>query len=179
MKGVVFTEFLDMVEARFSPEAVDDIIDAADLPHGGAYTAVGTYPYQEMARLVGALSKYSGLSAPQLLNAYGQHLFARFHQGYAAFFEGMDDSFTFLATIQDVVHVEVRKLYPDAELPEFATEKLSDDHLRMVYRSPRCLGDFAQGLLEGCVSHFGEPIKISRQDSRGGSEVCFDLVRAA
>ena len=36
MKGVVFTEFLDMVEEKFSAEMVDDIIAAADLPHAAA-----------------------------------------------------------------------------------------------------------------------------------------------
>lgn len=35
MKGVVFTEFLEMVEARFSADLVDDVIDAANLPSGG------------------------------------------------------------------------------------------------------------------------------------------------
>lgn len=42
MKGVVFTAFLEMVASQFSEDMVDDIIDAAQLPSGGAYTAVGT-----------------------------------------------------------------------------------------------------------------------------------------
>ena len=32
MKGIVFTEFLEMVEDQFGLETVDDIIEAADLP---------------------------------------------------------------------------------------------------------------------------------------------------
>jgi hypothetical protein len=177
MKGVVFTEFLDMVEAKFSPEMVDDIVDAASLPHGGAYTAVGTYPYTEMASLVVELSKRSGIPVPNLLKDYGKHLFGRFHQGYGQFFNGIDDCFSFLETINEVVHIEVRKLYPGAELPEFSTERPAHDHLRMVYRSPRCLGDLAEGLLIGCVSHFGGGVKVSRKDSQAGQEVSFDLVK--
>ena len=45
MKGIVFTEFLEMVEDKFSADMVDDIIDDCDLASGGAYTAVGTYPH--------------------------------------------------------------------------------------------------------------------------------------
>jgi len=56
MKGVVFTEFLDMVEAKFSADMVDDIIDDAKLASGGAYTAVGTYPHSEMVALGVALA---------------------------------------------------------------------------------------------------------------------------
>lgn len=35
MKGMIFTEFLEMVEAKFSADMVDDIIADSDLPHGG------------------------------------------------------------------------------------------------------------------------------------------------
>ncbi len=52
MKGMVFTEFLEMVEDRFSPEIADRIITASDLRSGGAYTAVGTYEHSEMIQLV-------------------------------------------------------------------------------------------------------------------------------
>jgi hypothetical protein len=56
MKGVVFTEFLEMVEGRFGLAMADRIIEAAQLPSSGAYTAVGTYDYTEMVHLVNALS---------------------------------------------------------------------------------------------------------------------------
>ena len=86
MKGVVFTEFLDMVEQRFSPDMVDDIIEDANLPSGGAYTAVGTYPHDEMVALVVALSARSGAAVPDLLRAFGEYLFGRFVQGYPGHF---------------------------------------------------------------------------------------------
>ena len=37
MKGMIFTEFLEMVEAKFSADMVDDIIADSDLPHGGQW----------------------------------------------------------------------------------------------------------------------------------------------
>jgi predicted homoserine dehydrogenase-like protein len=64
MKGIVFTEFLDMVETTISADAVDDVIEAAGVPSGGAYTAVGTYDHKEMVSLVGALSEVSGHPVP-------------------------------------------------------------------------------------------------------------------
>ena len=30
----------------------------------------------------------------------------------------------------------------------------------MVYNSPRCLADFARGLIAGCVDHYGTPMEI-------------------
>ena len=179
MKGIVFSEFLDMVEAEFSADMVDDIIDDSELPSGGAYTAVGTYDHLELAQLVIALSKKTGAGVPALLKAYGRHLFGRFAVGYAHFFEGADDCFEFLASIEDYIHVEVRKLYPDAELPSFETVRIAPDKLSMVYRSPRCLGDFAEGLIEGCSAHYREPLSVARTDEHEGRIVRFELTRAA
>ena len=48
MKGIVFTEFLDLVEAKFGAEVLEEMLDAADLKSGGAYTAVGYYDHAEM-----------------------------------------------------------------------------------------------------------------------------------
>ena len=89
----------------------------------------------------------------------------------------MSDSFSFLKTIDEVVHIEVRKLYPDAELPSFETVEAGPAHLQMTYRSPRCLGDFAEGLMEGCFAHFGENVSLTRVDEAAGRVVRFDLRR--
>lgn len=66
MKGIVFTEFIEMVENRFSADMMDDILDAANTASGGAYTAVGTYDHGEMVALVSALSAHTGLSLKHL-----------------------------------------------------------------------------------------------------------------
>jgi len=163
MKGVVFTEFADMVEQRFSPEMLDSIIEDAHLPSGGAYTAVGTYPHEEMVALVSALSSRSGTAVPELLRAFGEYLFGRFVKGYPAFFEGRTDAFSFLAGIEDVIHAEVRKLYPDAELPRFEVEHHDDHRLVIIYSSGRHFEDLAEGLIAGCISHFGRSATLRRE----------------
>ena len=52
MKGLVFTEFLEMVESKFGLEVVDNIIEHSELPSGGVYTSVGTYDFNEMLSLI-------------------------------------------------------------------------------------------------------------------------------
>jgi hypothetical protein len=163
MKGVVFTEFLDMVADRFSPDMVEDIIEDAQLPSGGAYTSVGTYPHEEMVAMVVALSKRSNIAVPDLLKLYGEHLFSRFVVAYPSFFTPKIGAFEFLAGIEDVIHAEVLKLYPDAQLPRFQVEYQDGQKLVLVYQSPRHFEDLAEGLIHGCLSHFGEPIGVARE----------------
>ncbi|MEK0435552.1 MAG: hypothetical protein RL369_1601, partial [Pseudomonadota bacterium] len=66
MKGIVFREFIDMVESQFSLETADAIIQASSLSTHGAYTTVGTYPHQEMVDLVANLSERTGIAVPAL-----------------------------------------------------------------------------------------------------------------
>ena len=181
MKGVVFTEFLEMVEDHFSPDIADQIVEASDLPSGGVYTAVGTYDHAEIVTLVQNLSAETKIGINDLLHAFGKHLFGRFVEGYPNFFEGEQDAFQFLQSVEEYIHVEVKKLYPDAELPSVIATLEEPNHLKIVYRSDRNMGDLAHGLIEGCVKHFAEPIDIRRSHASAdtGFQTEFDLVRAA
>ena len=96
MKGVVFTEFLEMVEDRFSPEMADRIIEGAELPSGGVYTAVGTYDHSEMIQLVSCLSEETGVASAELVRSFGMYLFGRFHTIFPKYFEDVTSSFDFL-----------------------------------------------------------------------------------
>jgi hypothetical protein len=176
MKGIVFTELLEMVAMMKSEDFVDELIESCDLPSGGAYTAVGTYPHQEAVTLLMRLSTMTGTPPGDLLRAFGSHLFGRFYILYPAFFENVETAIDFLSQIEDVIHVEVRKLYPDAELPTFEATRPTDGRLDLVYRSERHMGDLAEGLIDGCVSHYGVPHRVERSDNADGS-VLFRITR--
>lgn len=178
MKGIIFTEFLDMVEAKFSADTVDGIIEQANLPNGGAYTAVGTYPHEELVAMVVALSKDTNIATNTLVNVFGSHLFGRFFERYPNFFEDVPTAFAFLATIESIIHVEVKKLYPEAQLPRFVTEKHTEKELVLVYHSARHFGDLAAGLIQGCIDHFNEKITVQREDlptEDGNANIRFSL----
>lgn len=179
MKGIVFTEFLEMVEDKFSEDMVDDIIDDADLESGGVYTAVGTYPHSEIVDLVVALSQHSGIDVPVLIKTFGHHLFGRFTELYPNFFPEGQNAFVFLESIENYIHVEVKKLYPDAELPTFDTHQDGDNTLVMLYQSKHPFATLAEGLIEGCLQHFDESATVTARDlSEGaGTKVEFRIER--
>ena len=168
MKGVVFTEFIEMVEEQFSAEIADRIIEEANLPSGGAYTTVGTYDHEEMVSLVEGLSQATDTPVPDLMRAFGQHLFGQFAGTLPHFFEGVETAFGFLQLIDGYIHVEVRKLYPDADLPKFDYETPEPGCLHMIYRSSRPFSDLAEGLILGCLRHFGETAELVKEEFSDG-----------
>lgn len=165
MKGIVFTEFMDMVEAVFSIDVLEDVIQQSALPNDGAYTAVGTYPHQEIVKLTANLSQAVNIPVATLLKVFGQHLFGRFSVLYPGFFEGISDPFGFLKNIDNYIHVEVRKLYPDAELPRFYHKQKSADELIMYYLSSRHFEDLAVGLITGCLEHFDVTGEVRKEET--------------
>jgi hypothetical protein len=183
MKGMVFTEFIEFAEQHYGADTVDDAIEAADLESGGAYTAVGTYDYRELVAILQQLAERTGASSSTLLYQFGRSLFPRFASMYGQFFDGIDSAFDFLSQIENYIHMEVRKLYPDAELPQFECQRHSETHLDLTYRSQRGLGDLAHGLIAGCIDHFDEPLQITRQELAAGSAgpgaVRFSITSAA
>ncbi len=164
MKGIVFTEFFQLVETLFGTDMVDDIIDDCELETDGAYTAVGTYNHVELLHLVGALSKHSNIPVKDLVYKYGHHLFSRFSELMPHFFEEPQSAFEFLESVHDTIHVEVKKLYPEANLPSFKTTREDDKTLIMVYESQCPFADFAHGLMAGCIDFYKEDIEIDSED---------------
>jgi hypothetical protein len=177
MRGLLFTELFEMVDAHHPPELLERVIDAAHLPNGGAYTAVGNYPAAEMTRLVECLGHQTGQPLPGLLQGFGHHLYGRFLADHAEFFDPAHDALELLESVDQYIHVEVRKLYPEAELPVFLCHRPTPDSLVMLYRSPRALADVAEGLIRSCIAHYGRPYSVEREDLSGGAgtEVRFTL----
>lgn len=162
MKGIVFTEFLELVENEFGLNVLDSIIEKSDLNSGGVYTSVGTYPHGEMVQLVTNLSNEIDTPVDQLLFLYGKHFFTVLVSSYPAFFKSQDSLFSFLESIENYIHPEVLKLYPDAELPRFQTKR-DGSKLIMRYFSSRKMADFAHGLMVSSVEHFNEDVSIDLQ----------------
>lgn len=68
----------------------------------------------------------------------------------------------FLPQVDGYVHLEVRKLYPDAELPSFSCTTPEPGTMVMTYRSKTNLPDLAEGLILGCIDHFGDSVSVKR-----------------
>lgn len=89
-----------------------------------------------------------------MLESFGKHLFCRFSKRYPEIFEEVSGPFELLRNIDNYIHVEVRKLYPDAELPRFYHLQTSAKELIMYYLSSRHFEELAVGLFKGCLAHF-------------------------
>ena len=169
MKGIVFTEFLELIENEFGLEVVQQIIDECELDTDGIYTSVGTYSHKDMFKMVGKLSEIKGVPVPALLTVFGEYFFTTLKDKYPVFVE-KPDLFSFLNSIDQYIHPEVLKLYPDAELPRFDAEIKSDNEMLLNYISSRKMSDLAIGLIKGGSNYFKEDVEIFKVSEEDGGE---------
>ena len=177
MKGIVFTSLLELIEESFGLETLDRIIEGSELPSGGAYTAVGTYDAAEILALVTTASRELNQPISEIVRWFGEQLFARLASFQPALIEHATDPLTVLESIDAVIHQEVRRLYPDAELPTFETSRPDDDTIVMRYRSSRPFADLAEGLIRGCFAHYETPLDLQRTGDEGGCSATFTARR--
>ncbi|MFK7758076.1 MAG: heme NO-binding domain-containing protein [Flavobacteriales bacterium] len=170
MKGLIFTEFLEMVEEKFDYEMVDQIISDASDPLDGAYTSVDSYDHSQLVNLVVALHKRSNIPLSDLLKTYGEYLFSSLAQNYPDLLEGITDPFEMLLNIELLIHTEVRKLYPEANPPRFTGTRINENTLELIYNSHRSMGDVAEGLIHGCGNHFNEKYKVDQVSSENSGQ---------
>lgn len=174
MKGIIFTEFLDLVEDKFGLETVDEIIENSNLPSEGVYTSIGTYSFSEMLQLLQNLSKKTAISIDNLLLVYAEHFFSVIENSYPGLLATYKDPIEMISSIEDHIHVEVRKIYPDAELPTFIVEEKTTNSLTLIYKSSRAMHHFGLGLMNKTFEHFNATASIVLEKIKeDGTEVKF------
>jgi hypothetical protein len=84
------------------------------------------------------------------------------------------DLIEMISSIENHIHVEVRKIYPDAELPTFLIEEKNEDSLILIYQSSRAMHHFGLGLMNKTFEHFNAKASIIIEKIKeDGTEVRF------
>ena len=169
MKGIVFNLLEQVVTDEHGEDAWDRVLEAAG--HEGAYTAVGSYPDDQFMALVGAAVEQLGVEPDDLVRWFGKRSMPLLATRYPVFFEGHTETRSFVLTLNDVIHPEVRKLFPGADVPTFEFHTPDENSVELAYVSSRKLCSFAEGLVEGAAEHFGETVELYQSEcmKRGDS----------
>ena len=171
MKGIVFNLLEQAVSREYGEDTWDDLLDSAGLK--GAYTSLGSYPDAELGRLVAAAAHALRLPPQDVVRWFGRAALPALAASNPAFFASHTNVRSFLLTLNDIIHPEVRKLYPGADAPDFEYEHRPDGSLGMGYRSRRMLCSFAEGLILGAAAHFDEIVSIVQPECMlRGDERC-------
>jgi hypothetical protein len=179
MKGIIFTEFMTLVEDKFGLKVLDEVLEGAE--DEGVYTTVGSYDHRNLVKLIIELSNISGIPGTQLQEVFGESVFINLYKTIPnqAGLKECQSTFQFIRHVEDYIHVEVKKLYPEAKPPSFEFLSESETQMTFDYKSARCMSHVCLGLVKGCANHFNEHIDITTQAIDDEEKhVRFSLIKA-
>lgn len=160
LKGIVFNILQQVISDEHGERVWDDVLDAAG--SRGVYTAVGSYPDDELTALVAAAAGMLGVSPDDLVREFGRKAIPHFAELYPQFFAPHSSTRSFVLTLNKVIHPEVRKLFPGADVPTFEFSTPDERTVELAYVSKRRLCAFAEGLTLGAAEHYGETVEMTQ-----------------
>ena len=171
MKGIVFN-LLEAIVTRDKGEDTWDVL-LEDAEVEGSYTSLGSYDDDQLMRLVSAAARRMHCSEADVLSWFGRQAMPILAQRYPQFFAAQPSVRAFLLTLNDIIHPEVRKIYPGADVPVFDFDASNPDVLVMGYSSARKLCALAQGFVEGAAAHYGQALTFEHlQCMHAGYDKC-------
>lgn len=154
MKGIIFNLLEEAAEQHFGPDTWTDLVEASGV--SGSYTSLGSYPDAEILALVETAANVTGKSCNEVLQWFGRAAIPLLAGRYGELFEGHPSARSFILSVNDIIHPEVRKLYAGAHCPHFQFRDAEAGALLVGYQSPRQLCHLAHGFIEGAADWFGE-----------------------
>jgi hypothetical protein len=160
VKGIIFNLAEDVVSREHGDVMWDDILDAAGV--GGSYTSLGSYPDSDLFAIIAAAAKRLDTDPDSVLRHVAEGAMPLLAERYPQFFSPHQDTCSFVLTLNDIIHPEVRKLYPGAGVPTFTYDQVDANTVTMGYSSERRLCVLAEGFVRGAARHYGQQVKLDQ-----------------
>lgn len=175
MKGVVFNLLEELVRKEFGESEWHRVRQDADVD--ASFDSLATYPDAVLRKLVAAVARRAQKTPGEALQWFGRHSMPLLALRYPALFDSQDSARSFILTLNDIIHPEVRRQYPGADVPVFDFDSSIPDTLTVGYHSPRKLCALAHGFIEGAADHYGETVDVEQTTCmhRGDPKCVFQL----
>lgn len=173
MKGIIFNAFEGFVAQNWGDEFYESILDATELETQEPFVGPGTYPDGDLLALVATAVQKLDVPLHDALVAFGSFAFKGLVASHPAFVDKHVKLSEFLKTVDSIIHIEVRKLYPESVTPTVLVEDVDDATLRLSYHSDRKLCAVLEGLVQGAAEHFDTQVTFAHDACmHAGASTC-------
>lgn len=161
MYGMVNLAVRDLVITKFGESTWQTICDKAGVTSPD-FVPLKAYPDHITYALVGAASETLGLTAEQILHAFGDH-WVKYtaSEGYGVMMDMFGRDFRSCLKNLNGMHSHMGAMMPELVPPRFTVDEIDPKHLRVHYFSTRQgLAPMVSGLLVALARKFGDTVTI-------------------
>ncbi|WP_187143141.1 heme NO-binding domain-containing protein [Terriglobus albidus] len=160
MKGIVFNWLEEIVTAEFDPETWEELLDQAG--SDGIYASFGSYPDEEMTRLVEITAGMLGKTLVETWRWLGRRAVPLMAIHYPMSFAATNTLRDLLLSLPYTMDPESRMSNTTDIFSEFTVCEGENEALLVGYRAPINLCGLAEGLADGAAEYFGDAIEIDQ-----------------
>lgn len=175
MKGAIFIALNEMIESQYDINTWEDILERVQPESKGIYTSTCEYADAEMLRFIDVIASLLKIDDIQFKRQFGRFLFSQLNDKYPIFTQIKPDLFGFIASVEEVIHKEVKKFYENPRLPSLRCEVVNNHEMIIRYYSDRKLCYLAEGLVLGAADHYGKHVRISQSQCLHLGDKCCDI----
>jgi hypothetical protein len=167
MYGLVNKAIQDMVCDRFGEETWEKIKQKAEIEES-AFISMEAYPDDLTHRLVKAASMVLGLSASDIMQAFGEYwILYTAQEGYGEMMEMSGDNLPNFLQDLDNLHTRVGVIFPQLKPPSFDCSDMEEESLNLHYHSHReGLAPMVIGLVKGLGAKFDTEVEVTQTVDR-------------
>lgn len=157
MMGMIFNEVEEIIVELFDEDEWDRILEECGLE--GAYTSLGYYPDAEVWSIVRSVSQLLDLEVAETLRQVGRLLLPKLVARIPGVCAAFESATELLLNVNQIIHPQVKLMYPDAIPPVFEFEH-DQEWILVHYRSARLFSALAEGFIMGAAEYFDELCEI-------------------
>lgn len=173
MKGIIFNIAEQFISTKYGDETLENILEDCKLITTDPFVGPGTYPDSDLIEIVRIASAKVELNPEEFLKRLGHFTFGKLAERHPYFVSNYKHPKQFLLTVDNVIHVEVKKLYNETQLPTFQYSEPSEKELVITYYSKRKMYTLMEGLISGVADHFNIAIEQHHHKyTIDGNEFC-------
>ncbi len=182
MKGIIFNLLEDYITSRSGEDGYERLLESCSLrtEEPLLMVAPGTYPDADFQEIVRKAAAATTLTEAEFYRDFGRFAIPRMADRYPDFFAPFHHPKDFLKFTGMVHLVEIRKLYRDAQVPDFTCQDTGPGELVLRYTSQRRLCHLVEGLIDGVAAYYG--VRTDHRQTlcqHRGDRVCEFLIHFA
>lgn len=160
MRGIIFKAYCEFIREKLDPKSLDKLLTSENYPNKGGFSALGNYKTSYMVLLIDQSTKLFNSSKNEILRSFGRFTYSYLHKRFKKIYLdeseilNLDNPYDFLENLNTLHFSELKKLYPNANFPEFEIDRIGSEHIVLEYSSFRDLPYLTYGLIEGCLEFF-------------------------
>lgn len=170
MKGVIFNIFEDFVVTNFSDATWEKVLED-NHKEDEVFIGPKTYDDADLFSLIFSAIKLTNLEADVVIRCFGKFAFKNL-KNKIDISKDFDTPEELLMALDNIIHVEVRKLLEDAHPPKFEVYE-ENDYIYLKYYSKRNLCILVEGLIEGLATFYGRKVDYQQTTcTHNGDKYC-------